>query len=86
MSSGIKFVSFSYRFLLEVIVKSMVEHLHVTQSLDAPRKMRFSEQFADDVTTLVVTITSDIISRNSKDSKVIAVFHFFRNFISWFQM
>jgi hypothetical protein len=82
MNSDIKSVAFSYRFLLEVIVKSMVEHLHVTQSLDAPRKMRFSEQFTDDVTTLVVTITSDIISRNSKDSKVIAVAHLFRNCIS----
>jgi hypothetical protein len=58
----------------------MAEHLHATQSLDAPRKMRFSEQFTDDVTTLVVTITSDIISRNSKDSKVIA-FAINQNFI-----
>ena len=86
MNNSIKSVPFSCRFLLEVVVKSMVEHLHVTQSLDAPRKMRFSEQFTDDVTTLVVTITSDIISRNSKDSKVIAVACLFRNFISRFQM
>jgi hypothetical protein len=81
-----KSVSFSCRFLLEVIVKSMVEHLQVIQSLDAPRKMRFSERFTDDVTTLVVTITSDIISRNSKDSKVIAVTHLFSNCILLFQM
>jgi hypothetical protein len=79
VNNSIKSLSFSYRFLLEVIVKSMVEHLHVTQSLDAPRKMRFSEQFTDDVTTLVGTITSDIISRNSKDSKVIVVAHLFIN-------
>jgi hypothetical protein len=86
VNSSIKSVSFTYRFLLEVIVKSMVEHLHVTQSLDAPRKMRFSEQFTDDVTTFVVTITSDIISRKSKDSKVLVVAHLFRNCISWFHM
>jgi hypothetical protein len=49
----------------------MVEHLDATQSLDAPRKMRFPEQFIDDVTTLVATITSDIISRHNKDAKVI---------------
>ncbi|XP_021924154.1 dedicator of cytokinesis protein 6 isoform X3 [Zootermopsis nevadensis] len=57
-------------FLLELIVKSMVEHLDVTQSLDAPRKMRFLEQFSEDVTTLVTTITSDIISRYNKDAKL----------------
>jgi hypothetical protein len=50
----------------------MVEHLDATQSLDAPRKMRFSQQFTDDVTTLVATITSDIISRYNKDAKVIS--------------
>ncbi|PSN35267.1 Dedicator of cytokinesis protein 7 [Blattella germanica] len=58
------------RFLLELMIKSMVEHLAATQSLDAPRKMRFSEQFTDDVTTLVATITSDIISRYNKDTKL----------------
>jgi hypothetical protein len=56
----------------------MVEHLDATQSLDAPRKMRFSEQFADDVTTLVATITSDIISHYNKDAKVISNFWAFR--------
>jgi restriction endonuclease S subunit len=54
------------------MVKSMVEHLDATQSLDAPRKLRFSEQFTDDVTTLVTVITSDIISRYNKDTKVIS--------------
>ncbi|CAG2054091.1 unnamed protein product, partial [Timema podura] len=58
-------------FLFEMIVKSMVEHLAANGSLDAPRKMRFCEQFTDDVTTLVNTITSDIISRYSRDTKVI---------------
>jgi hypothetical protein len=54
------------------MVKSMVEHLNATQSLDAARKLRFSEQFTDDVTTLVTVITSDIISRYNKDAKVIS--------------
>nr|CAD7445964.1 unnamed protein product [Timema bartmani] len=58
-------------FLFEMIVKSMVEHLAANGSLDAPRKMRFCEQFTDDVTTLVNTITSDIISRYSRDTKFI---------------
>jgi hypothetical protein len=72
MNNNVRYVLFSYRFLLELMVKSMVEHLHATQSLDAPRKMRFSQQFTDDVTTLVATITSDIISRYNKDAKVIS--------------
>lgn len=72
MNNNARYVLFSYRFLLELMVKSMVEHLDATQSLDAPRKMRFSQQFTDDVTTLVATITSDIISRYNKDAKVIS--------------
>nr|CAD7428672.1 unnamed protein product [Timema monikensis] len=59
------------QFLFEMIVKSMVEHLAAIGSLDSPRKMRFCEQFTDDVTTLVNTITSDIISRYSRETKFI---------------
>nr|CAD7402776.1 unnamed protein product [Timema poppensis] len=59
------------QFLFEMIVKSMVEHLAAIGSLDAPRKMRFCEQFTDDVTTLVNTITSDIISRYNRETKFI---------------
>jgi len=57
-------------FLLELIVKSVVEHLATTDGLDMPRKLRLSEQFTDDVTTLVSTIISDIISRYTKDMKL----------------
>lgn len=59
-------------FLLELMVKSMVEHLAATDGLDAPRRAqgRLSEQFTDDVTTLVATLTSDIISRCSKDPRL----------------
>lgn len=57
-------------FLLELMVKSMVEHLAATDGLDAPRRARLTEQFTDDVTTLVSTLTSDIISRYSKDPRL----------------
>ncbi|KAG8222990.1 hypothetical protein J437_LFUL002713 [Ladona fulva] len=57
-------------FFFELIVKSMIQHLAATHSLDAPRKMRFVEQFTDDITTLVTTVTSDIISRYNKDQKL----------------
>lgn len=59
-------------FLLELMVKSMVEHLAATDGLDAPRRAqgRLSEQFTDDVTTLVSTLTSDIISRCGKDPRL----------------
>ncbi|XP_040062758.1 dedicator of cytokinesis protein 7 isoform X1 [Ixodes scapularis] len=50
-------------FLLELVVKSMTQHLAATGRLHVPRKVRFSSRFADDVTTLVTTMTSDIISR-----------------------
>lgn len=56
-------------FLFELIIKSMVEHLAHTQSLEAPRKLRFSEQFLDDVFSLVHSITADIISHSTSDIK-----------------
>lgn len=56
-------------FLFELIVKSMVEHLSHTRSLDSPRKIRFSEQFLDDIFSLVHTITAEIISHSTSDIK-----------------
>jgi hypothetical protein len=54
-------------FLFELIIKSMVEHLAHTRSLEAPRKMRFSEQFLDDICSLVHTITAEIIAHSTSD-------------------
>ncbi|GAB6031639.1 hypothetical protein CHUAL_009399 [Chamberlinius hualienensis] len=56
-------------FFFDLMVKSMIEHLYITRQLDAPRKLRFREQFIDDLTTLVTTITSDIISRYNQENK-----------------
>ncbi|KAJ8930196.1 hypothetical protein NQ314_017036 [Rhamnusium bicolor] len=56
-------------FLFELITKSMVEHLAHTGSLDAPRKLRFSEQFLDDISTLVHTVTAEIISHSTGETR-----------------
>lgn len=48
-------------FLFDVIIKSMVQHQQQQQLTEEPRKNRFPEQFTDDVTTLVHTVTSEII-------------------------
>ncbi|XP_067118403.1 dedicator of cytokinesis protein 7 isoform X1 [Centruroides vittatus] len=56
-------------FFFELMIKSMCEHLATTGRLDVPRKMRFNEQFSDDLTTLVTTMTSDIISRYNREVK-----------------
>lgn len=56
-------------FLFELIVKSMVEHLAHTRSLDAPRKLRFSEQFLDDVSTLIHTVTAEIIAHSTGETR-----------------
>ncbi|XP_063219662.1 dedicator of cytokinesis protein 7 [Bacillus rossius redtenbacheri] len=58
-------------FLFDMIIRSMVEHLAALDSLDAPRKLRFPDQFIDDITTLVNFITGEIISRCTKDAKLI---------------
>ncbi|KAL3252390.1 hypothetical protein MRX96_017703 [Rhipicephalus microplus] len=50
-------------FLLELVIKSMTQHLAATGRLQAPRRARFSTRFVDDVTTLVTSLTSDVISR-----------------------
>lgn len=44
------------------MIKSMVEHLAFTRSLEEHRKSRFPEQFIDDITTLAHTVTSEIIA------------------------
>lgn len=54
-------------FLFELMTKSMVEHLANTRSLDAPRKLRFSEQFLDDIVTLVQNVTGEIIAHSMGD-------------------
>lgn len=52
------------------MIKSQVEYLVSVNGLDSPRKHRFSEQYFDDIATLVTTFTSDIISGYNRDAKV----------------
>lgn len=54
-------------FFFELIIKSMVEHLAHTHTLEAPRKNRFPEHFLKDVSTLVHIVTQEIISQSSND-------------------
>ncbi|XP_059061813.1 dedicator of cytokinesis protein 7 [Achroia grisella] len=56
--------------LFELMVKSMVEYLYWSGAHEAPRKARFPDQFTDDLTTLVNNLTSEIISKYGKNSKL----------------
>ncbi|KAJ2944480.1 hypothetical protein O0L34_g3827 [Tuta absoluta] len=56
--------------LFELMNKSMVEYLYWSGAHEAPRKSRFPEQFTDDITTLVNNVTSEIISRYGKESRL----------------
>lgn len=56
-------------FLFELMIKSMVEHLAHTRSLDAPRKIRFPDQFLDDISSLVQYVTSEIISHSTGETR-----------------
>ncbi|XP_078525587.1 dedicator of cytokinesis protein 7 isoform X3 [Lissotriton helveticus] len=58
-------------FFFELMVKSMVHHLYFADKLEAPRKTRFPERFMDDITALVSTMASDIVSRFQKDTEMI---------------
>ncbi|CAM6031703.1 unnamed protein product, partial [Sphagnum compactum] len=56
--------------LFELIIKSMIEHLHVTNNLQSNRKTRFPHSFTDDISTLVNLITTKIIGYHSTDTKL----------------
>ncbi|XP_014207564.1 dedicator of cytokinesis protein 7 [Copidosoma floridanum] len=57
-------------FFLELVVRSMVITLTEFDMMDSPRKMRFSHQFCDDLSTLVTALTNEIIHRSGKDNRV----------------
>lgn len=52
------------------MTKSIIEHLALIQSLDEPRKNRFPEQFIDDITTLIHTVTSEVIAHFLSDARL----------------
>ncbi|XP_022913566.1 dedicator of cytokinesis protein 7 [Onthophagus taurus] len=56
-------------FLFELIVKSMIEHLNYTRSLNMARKIRFPEQFLDDIMTLLQSVISEIISYSMENNR-----------------
>lgn len=56
--------------LFELIIKSMIEHLDHTNTLTAPRKNRFSRQFADDIQTLVHMVATKIIGYHNCDKNL----------------
>ncbi|CRL07174.1 CLUMA_CG020162, isoform A [Clunio marinus] len=56
--------------LFELIIKSMIEHLDFNNTLNAPRKNRFSRQFTDDVQTLVHMIATKIIGYHNSDKNL----------------
>ncbi|CAH0558208.1 unnamed protein product [Brassicogethes aeneus] len=56
-------------FLFELVVKSMVEHLARTHSLDASRKNRFPDHFTEDITTLVQNVTGEIIAHSTGETR-----------------
>lgn len=56
-------------FLFELMIKSMIEHLHITQALNSPRKGRFPHQFTDDLTTLVHLVATKVVGFHNADVK-----------------
>ncbi|XP_060603802.1 dedicator of cytokinesis protein 7-like isoform X2 [Ruditapes philippinarum] len=58
-------------FFFEIMIKSMAEHLSKTDSLCAPRQMRFPPQFIDDVQSLVYMLIKDIVDRYVRDPPMI---------------
>ena len=64
-----------FRFFLELMVKSMIEHLGSSQRLDLPRKQRFPDRFLEDIARLVGLITTEILVRQHRDGKESKVSH-----------
>ncbi|XP_017954547.1 dedicator of cytokinesis protein 6 isoform X2 [Drosophila navojoa] len=57
-------------FLFELIVKSMIEHLDNSGTLNAPRKRRFPQQFNDDIAMLVEIVTNKVMEYHSTDPRL----------------
>lgn len=57
-------------FIFELIVKSMIEHLDVTQALNSPRKNRFPHQFTDDLSTMVHLVATKVVGFHNTDIKL----------------
>ena len=63
-------IFFSFRFFLELMVKSMVENLGALQKPESHRKQRFAlYQFLEEIIRLVVFVTTDILFRQLRDGK-----------------
>ncbi|XP_005089591.1 dedicator of cytokinesis protein 7 isoform X1 [Aplysia californica] len=58
-------------FFLELMIKSMAEHLDQVDKLCAPRQMRFLDHFIDDVSSLVSMIIKEIADRFIKEPPLI---------------
>uniref|UniRef100_A0A914X6L0 Dedicator of cytokinesis protein 7 n=1 Tax=Plectus sambesii TaxID=2011161 RepID=A0A914X6L0_9BILA len=56
-------------FFFELMIKAMAEYLASANRLYLPRKLRFSDQFVDDVTSLCAALTSEVVSRAGKDPR-----------------
>jgi hypothetical protein len=57
-------------FFLELMIKSMTEHLRACGGLrGVSRKNRFPEQFIEDVASLVASLTSDVIAKFNRDAR-----------------
>lgn len=57
-------------YLFDLMVKSMIEHLDLTEQLQSPRKGRFPHQFTDDLTTLVHLVTTKVVGLHTSDCKI----------------
>lgn len=57
-------------FLFELIVKSMTEHLDFSSALSAPRKQRFSQQYIEDISTLVTIVTNKVAEYNINEPRL----------------
>ena len=57
-------------------IKAMAEHLDQTDRLCAPRQMRFSDHFIDDVSSLIGNLIKDIVERYIKVINIDAYIEF----------
>ena len=51
--------------------QAMVEYLATADSLNAPRKCKFSNQLNDDILSMVASFTVEIISEHGKQGRII---------------
>lgn len=68
----------------DMIIKSATENLALIGALQSPRKLRFSQQFNDDLTSLFSSLVIELVNRIARDVKDMKLIHNLNHSLGFF--